>query len=171
MNVKVKESKNWTCATRLDIFDFIYWWIFRILATWQHLRSSVHSPLIPTPHRRQFAERAFKVGDPILWNLFPDAVWDATSLTTCRLLRGHSYTIAYIETIIYDGYNISMNCYCKAPLRHSCSIERYINSRLLLLYNNNNNNNYYYYYYYYYYWYNYINNNNNNNYWYYYFFL
>ena len=38
-----------------------------------------------------------------------------------------------METISYDGYNISMNCYCKAPLRISYSIGRYINSRLLLI--------------------------------------
>ena len=38
-----------------------------------------------------------------------------------------------METISYDGYNISMDSYCKAPLRISCSIGRYINSRLLLL--------------------------------------
>ena len=38
-----------------------------------------------------------------------------------------------METINDDGYNISMDSYCKAPLRISCSIGCYINSRLLLL--------------------------------------
>ena len=32
------------------------------------LRSSAHSRLIPAPHRRQFAERTFAVGGPIVWN-------------------------------------------------------------------------------------------------------
>ena len=39
-----------------------------------------------------------------------------------------------METINYDGYNISMDSYCKAPLRIICSIGRYINLRLLLLF-------------------------------------
>ena len=37
-----------------------------------------------------------------------------------------------MDTINYDGYNISIDCYCKAPLRISCSIGRYINSRLVM---------------------------------------
>ena len=56
------------------------------------LRSPAHSQLIPAPHHRQFAERAFAVGGPMLWNSLPNAVCDATSLTTFRrLLKGHLY--------------------------------------------------------------------------------
>ena len=61
-----------------------------------NLRSSAYTQLIPAPHRPQFAERAFAVGGPMLWNSLSNAVCDATSLTTfCRLLKGHLYTIAY----------------------------------------------------------------------------
>ena len=60
------------------------------------LRSSAHLQLIPVPYRRQFAERAFAVGGPMLWNSIPDAVCDATSLRTFRhLLKGYLYTIAF----------------------------------------------------------------------------
>ena len=56
------------------------------------LRSSAHSQLLPAPHRRQFVERAFEVDGPMLWNSLPDAICDATSLTTFRrLLKGHLY--------------------------------------------------------------------------------
>ena len=41
-------------------------------------------------------KRAFAVGSQMLYRSLPDAVCDATSLTTfSRLLKGHLYTIAY----------------------------------------------------------------------------
>ena len=61
-----------------------------------YLRSSPQSQLIPAPHHRKFAECAFAVGCPMLWNLLPDTVCDVTSLTTFhRLLKDHLYNIAY----------------------------------------------------------------------------
>ena len=50
------------------------------------LRSSAHSQLVSASHRRQFAERAFAVDGPMLWNSLPNAVCDVTSLTTFRRL-------------------------------------------------------------------------------------
>ena len=68
----------------------------------------------------------------MLWNSFPDAVCDATSLTTLYRLLKDICIPSNLETINYDGYTISMDCYCKAPLWISCSIGRYMNLRLLL---------------------------------------
>ena len=88
-------------------------------------RSSAHSQLNPGPHRRQFAERAFAVRGPMLWNSLPDAVYDATSLTIFRrLLKGNLYNHRVWKQLVMMVITSSWI---------SCFIGRYINSRSLLL--------------------------------------
>ena len=45
------------------------------------LRSSAAFQRIPTSHRRQFAEGAFAVPGPMLWNTLPSSVLDTTTLS------------------------------------------------------------------------------------------
>ena len=79
------------------------------------LWSSAHSQLIPAAYCQQFAEYAFAVGFPKLWNSLPDIFCDATSLTTFpHLLKGHLYSIAYglIVMVITSAWIVIEKSHC-----------------------------------------------------------
>ena len=62
------------------------------------LRSCAQSKVIVPKHRTKYAERAFAVAGPSIWNSLPQYVRDAPSLATFRIrLKKHLFDIAYYQ--------------------------------------------------------------------------